>query len=79
MYPDSDEDVPEIDGLKVEPVYSEAQQALIARFGNRDELLVAGNSFITSRSRSSRENPVEVSVTPALRPGLAPQPVRLRP
>ena len=46
VYPDSDEDVPEIDGLKVEPVYSEVQQALIAQFGSRDDVLVAGNSFI---------------------------------
>ena len=46
VYPDSDEDEPEIDGLKVEPVYSEVQQALIARSGSRDDVLVAGNSFI---------------------------------
>ena len=46
VYPDSDEDVPEIDGLTMEPVYSEVQQALIAQFGSRDDVLVAGNSFI---------------------------------
>lgn len=46
VYPSSDEDVPEIDGLGMEPVYSEVQQALIARFGGRDDVLVAGNSFI---------------------------------
>ena len=46
VYPESDEDVPEIDGLKMEPVYSEVQQALIAQFGSRDDVLVAGNSFI---------------------------------
>ena len=46
VYPDSDEDVPEIDGLQMEPAYSEVQQALIARFGSRDDVLVAGNCFI---------------------------------
>lgn len=46
VYPSSDEDVPEVDGLGMEPVYSEVQQALIARFGGRDDVLVAGNSFI---------------------------------
>ena len=45
-YPDSDQDVPEVDGFEMEPVYSEVQQALIAHFGNRDDVLVAGNSFI---------------------------------
>ena len=46
VYPEGDKDVPEIDGLKTEPVYSEVQQALIARFGGRDDVLVAGYSFI---------------------------------
>ena len=46
VYPDSDQDIPEIDGLKMEPVYSEVQQALIAHFGGRDDILVAGNCFI---------------------------------
>ena len=46
VYPDSDQDVPEIDGLTMEPVYSEVQQALIAHFDGRDDILVAGNSFI---------------------------------
>ena len=46
VYPDSDEDVPEVDGLQMEPAYSEVQQALIARFGSRDDVLVAGNCFI---------------------------------
>lgn len=46
VYPDSDQDVPEINGFEMEPVYSEVQQALIAHFGGRDDVLVAGNSFI---------------------------------
>ena len=46
VYPDSDEDVPEVDGLQMEPAYSEVQQALIARFGSRNDVLVAGNCFI---------------------------------
>ena len=41
VYPDSDQDVPEINGFEMEPVYSEAQQALIAHFGDRDDVLVA--------------------------------------
>ena len=46
VYPSGDTDVPEIDGLKMEPVYSEVQQALIAHFADRDDVLVAGNSFV---------------------------------
>ena len=46
VYPSSNEDVLEINGLRMEPVYSEVQQALIARFGSRNDVLVAGNSFI---------------------------------
>ena len=46
VYPESDEDVPEVDGLRMEPAYSEVQQALAARFGSRDDVLVAGNCFI---------------------------------
>ena len=46
VYPSSSEDVPEIDGLRMEPVYSEVQQALIAHFGSRNDVLVAGNNFI---------------------------------
>ena len=46
VYPSGDADVPEIDGLKMEPVYSEVQQALIAHFADRDDVLVAGNSFV---------------------------------
>ena len=46
VYPDSDQDVPEINGFQMEPVYSEFQQALIAHFGGRDDVLVAGHSFI---------------------------------
>ena len=46
VYPETDEDVPEVDGLRMEPAYSEFQQALAARFGSRDDVLVAGNCFI---------------------------------
>lgn len=46
VYPDSDADVPEVDGLRMEPAYSEVQQGLAARFGSRDDVLVAGNCFI---------------------------------
>lgn len=55
VYPSSDEDVPEIDGLAMEPVYSEVQQALIARFGSRDDVLVAGNSFIYYKANGHPE------------------------
>ena len=57
VYPDSDQDVPEIDGLTMEPVYSEVQQALIAHFDGRDDILVAGNSFISRGSGNGTSLP----------------------
>ena len=55
VYPDSDEDVPEVDGLQMEPAYSEVQQALIARFGSRNDVLVAGNCFIYYKNHGCPE------------------------
>ena len=55
VYPDSDADVPEIDGLRMEPAYSEVQQALVAWFGRRADILVAGNCFIYYKNHGCPE------------------------
>ena len=55
VYPDSDGDVPEIDGLRMEPTYSEVQQALVARFGHRADVLVAGNCFVYYKNHGRPE------------------------